>query len=673
MSNRTRTASDIRRRAYSTLRIKKQDASQRIIEGVATTPTPDRMCDIVEPRGASFKLPLPLLWQHDPNQPVGHVIEAEVTDDGIRFKAKIESIDEPGRLKDRLDEAWQSVSRGLVRGVSIGFSAKGSPEFLRSGGLRFLEWDWFELSLVTIPANEEATIERVKSLGKAQRRAALGRPSSPGVTGSRKPPAQGDPAMAKSVAEKIREIEEEIEAHKARVKEIMDEAEEEERELEEDEEKEIDEEQEKAAAKERRLKRLKFVVGNDDQPRGTFRRVADVNTREKASRSRGDEDNRVAAQPKRHEEKGLTFARMVKCVALSKGNPMQALEIAKHLYPNEKGVQMYFKAQVAGASVEDPAWAGYLAEPDNFMAAFIDYLRPQTIVGKFGTDGIPSLRRVPFNIKVPRQTSGGTADWVGEGKAKPVTSWVFDQVELRFHKLAAITVLSEELLRHAHMSADTMIRDELAKAITAKMDADFITPGIAGSAVRPGSITNSATTYTSLGVTADDVRADLARMLAVVQAANIPTSQLVLVMRETQASKLSLMRNALGVKEFPDMKLAGGILENIPVVASQNVPQGQVTLVAAGEIFLADDGGVAIDMSREASIEMASDPSNAVTDYASPPQPAEATMVSMFQTNSIAIRAERTITWLRSRDAGVVYQTSTGWGNLDTSPAQPAV
>jgi hypothetical protein len=209
--------------------------------------------------------------------------------------------------------------------------------------------------------------------------------------------------------------------------------------------------------------------------------------------------------------------------------------------------------------------------------------------------------------------------------------------------------------------------------VIAKMDTDFITPGVTVSAARPASITNGAQTYTSLGISADAVRADIKRMLAIVQAANIPTSQLALVMRETQASSLSLMRNAMGVKEFPDMKLAGGLLENIPVVASQNVPSGQVTLVAASEIFLADDGGVAIDMSREASIEMANDPTNAITDYASPPVPVETTQVSMFQTNSVAIRAERIITWLRSRTAGVVYQTGTGWGNLDTSPPQAAI
>jgi hypothetical protein len=40
-------------------------------------------------------------------------------------------------------------------------------ERLKSGGLRFKEWEWFELSLVTIPANAEASITAIKSIDQA--------------------------------------------------------------------------------------------------------------------------------------------------------------------------------------------------------------------------------------------------------------------------------------------------------------------------------------------------------------------------------------------------------------------------------------------------------------------------------------------------------------------------
>ena len=48
-------------RAYSILEIKTVSDDQRIITGTATTPSPDRVGDVVEPLGVKFKNPLPLL------------------------------------------------------------------------------------------------------------------------------------------------------------------------------------------------------------------------------------------------------------------------------------------------------------------------------------------------------------------------------------------------------------------------------------------------------------------------------------------------------------------------------------------------------------------------------------------------------------------------------------
>ena len=60
--------------------------------------------------------------------------EAKPTKDGIPFKARIASVAEAGRLKERLDEAWQSLKAGLVRAVSIGF-AVGEYATMKSGGM----------------------------------------------------------------------------------------------------------------------------------------------------------------------------------------------------------------------------------------------------------------------------------------------------------------------------------------------------------------------------------------------------------------------------------------------------------------------------------------------------------------------------------------------------------
>lgn len=158
-------------RAYSSIEVKAFDDKTRTIEGVATTPRPDRMKDRVNPLGAKFVLPIPYLWQHNHDEPIGNVIDADPKKSGISFKAKVEQTDEPGPLKDRLDEAWQSLKLKLVRWNSIGFNPQ-KWAFIDDGGIDFEEWEWLELSAVTIPANPDAVISEIKRFDRIYREAA---------------------------------------------------------------------------------------------------------------------------------------------------------------------------------------------------------------------------------------------------------------------------------------------------------------------------------------------------------------------------------------------------------------------------------------------------------------------------------------------------------------------
>lgn len=67
-------------KAFGIMHIKSIDEDLREIIGIATSATPDKHNDIVEPEGAVFNLPIPLLWQHDKHQTIGEVVEAELCD-----------------------------------------------------------------------------------------------------------------------------------------------------------------------------------------------------------------------------------------------------------------------------------------------------------------------------------------------------------------------------------------------------------------------------------------------------------------------------------------------------------------------------------------------------------------------------------------------------------------
>lgn len=164
------------KRAYSLLEIKSFDDEKREFEGVASTPTPDRMGDIVEPDGAIFKLPLPLLFHHRSDMPIGEVFAAKIGDDGIDVKGRVKKATESQNLIARLDEAWESLKIGLVKGLSIGFNPLEFTQIKDTYSLHFIKWEWLELSAVTIPANAEATIQTVKSIDQ-DLRAALGQRS----------------------------------------------------------------------------------------------------------------------------------------------------------------------------------------------------------------------------------------------------------------------------------------------------------------------------------------------------------------------------------------------------------------------------------------------------------------------------------------------------------------
>lgn len=652
-------------RAYSVLSVKAVDDEKRVIRGIASTPSPDRMGDVVEPLGAKFKTPMPLLWQHQHDKPVGLVEFAQPNKDGIPFEARLPEITEPGALKDRVDEAWQSVKAGLVAAVSIGFQAiPEQVERLKSGGLRFKEWEWLELSLVTIPANAEATITAIKSID-ADLRAASGREQK--IVDGLENPAGASAKHGKSIAtpkpqegrhmqisEQIKSFEASRAAKAARLEEIMAKAAEEGRTLDEAESEEYDGLQAEVKSVDGHLVRLR------DLEKAQASKAKPVEADKVNSFAKGADfrDNAVI-RVERNLPKGTAFTRYAIALARSKGNLMQAQEIAKGWEDSTPEVATVLKAAVAAGTTTDPAWAGPLVEYQNMASEFIELLRPQTIIGR-----IQGLRRVPFNIKMPGQTSGSSVNWVGEGAPKPVSALAFDTTTLRFTKAAGIVVLTDELVRFSNPSAEAIVQGDLIASMTQFLDRDFVDPAKAEVAdVSPASITNGVTPIQASGTTADALKADVRALYAAFLAENMTPAGSVWIMTPTMAMTIGMMQNALGQPEFPGIDMNGGTFFGLPVVVSENIPRQaevagppaipageRIILAKASEILLADDGGVTIDVSREASLQMDNAPAAGAQ-----------SLVSLWQNNMVALRAERFINWKRRRLQAVGYINSANY------------
>jgi HK97 family phage major capsid protein len=375
---------------------------------------------------------------------------------------------------------------------------------------------------------------------------------------------------------------------------------------------------------------------------------------------------------------GQAFTRFVGALALSKGNLMQAAEIAKrweHETPevtnvlrhavaigntNDPGAWLQ-RAAVAAGTTTDPIWAAPLVNYQIMASEFIALLRPFTVFGQ-----LSGYRSVPFNIKIPRQTAGATANWVGEGASKPVSSNAFDMVTIPWAKMAVIVVITQELARFSTPSAEMLVRDDLLAAIAQFIDQQLLLDTVTAIAgVRPASITNAAHKVPSTGSTVAAVTTDLATAMLYMSTANINLTNPVWLMNPAAAMFLATLRTAQDVFAFPGMGMGstGGIqpgggstqavvqgftrnLMGIPVLVSGNVPPQTIDLLEQSELMVADDGEVLIDTSQEASVQMDSAP-------ATPATP----LVSFWQQNLLGIKAERFIYWLMRRAQGIVEIT----------------
>lgn len=120
----------------------------------------DEYDDIVEP-GAFTKTLLenphaPILWQHNPNEPIGIPVSVVENDRGVDLEGQL-NLD-----VERAREAHSNLKKGITRGLSYGYDAiKTTWE----GPIRRIKelrlWEW---SVVTFPAQPHALVVAVKSV-----------------------------------------------------------------------------------------------------------------------------------------------------------------------------------------------------------------------------------------------------------------------------------------------------------------------------------------------------------------------------------------------------------------------------------------------------------------------------------------------------------------------------
>jgi HK97 family phage major capsid protein len=313
------------------------------------------------------------------------------------------------------------------------------------------------------------------------------------------------------------------------------------------------------------------------------------------------------------------------------------------------------KAAVTAVTGSDTAIIQYT----DIEAEFIELLRPKTIMGR-----MDRLNRVPFLSRLGRQLTGVTGSFVGEGAPKPVQKQTYDNVTLGYSKVAVIVVLSDESNRFGTtINVELRARDDMVKGIATYIDKRFMDPSYSGVAnVSPASITNGATRYQSTGSTLAAIDNDVKLIFGMFTTSDVDPSSAVWVMSAGVALRLTLKRDAYDKPAFPGMENAvatgRGTWYGLPVlvsnamVTSGSPAEQQIALVTQDEVSLADDGGVSIDMSQEASVQMNDAPSAGAQ-----------SLVSLWQNNLIGIRAEQYINWgaRRPNNLGIALLENTNY------------
>ncbi|MEM9388352.1 MAG: phage major capsid protein [Pseudomonadota bacterium] len=350
---------------------------------------------------------------------------------------------------------------------------------------------------------------------------------------------------------------------------------------------------------------------------------------------------------------GQSFTRAVIARAAAQLDNVSPIGIAKSRWGrSDPQIVEYVKAAVEGGGSGTGEWGSELVTANNrFTGDFIEYLNSVTVFNQL------PLREVPANVTIKGQDGAGTGYWVGESKAIPVTAMDFDDVTLKPLKAAALAVVSNELLRDSSPAAEALVRDALVEAASQRIDNTFLSDVAEVTDVSPAGLLNGLTAITSSGTDGDALRNDIKALYApFITAKN--ASGLVLVMPPVLAKAISLMTNDLNQFEFAELNTDGGMLLGDRVVTGDNVATDRMILLKPSDIYKIGDGGIQVSMSRDAMIEMDTAP----TGDTQAPTAASANMVSMFQSESTAIKVVRSLNFAKRRASAVAYLTGANYG-----------
>ena len=376
----------------------------------------------------------PLLFQHDSDRIVGVVERAYIKDKRGYAEVKMAN-NELGR------EMQELIKDGILRNVSFGYriNAMETDNTTNPVTYRATSYQPFEISLVTVPADQTVGIGRTLTISECSTTASA-------VTSP--PLSESTPVEPTFDLEAIR-----AEAAQAKAKELSE------------------------------MIALGNRTNNSDMAQdfiANSRGLEELRTAllEKMSISATPVQNNAADIGLSNEEtRSFSFLRAINFLANpadrsareAAGFEIAASEAAaSKLGRQSRGITIPQEVLRRDLNVGASTAGGNVVATELDTASFIDLLRNASALDQAGATVLTGL---VGNVAIPRQSGAATAYWVAESGAPTESQQTIDQVSLTPKTVAAFTDYSRRLMLQSSIDVENMVRRDLAAVLGLKIDA----------------------------------------------------------------------------------------------------------------------------------------------------------------------------------------------------------
>lgn len=331
-----------------------------------------------------------------------------------------------------------------------------------------------------------------------------------------------------------------------------------------------------------------------------------------------------------HAEFAGTIQSLVRALVIAEKTGETTADIADRLRLPAPA-QRILKASIGAGTLSNPEWASGLADMAAASSAFLQGLGGRSAFAALLDQGV--ITKAPLRSRVGAVSEGVVGTINGEGQARPVSRMTLNGDALLPQQADAIVVLSREIIENSSAAAQAFLSRQLRRAVAKALDVGFFST----------LVTSATPSFSSTG----DHAADLKILL---DATNSGEGRLAWIASTSAANSIALLNDPRGGVTPEGLSEFVGL----PFAVSPGLAAGTLMLID-GDRILADVEALGIDVARHAALQMDDAPSMDAS------APTATPVVSLWQTNSVAIKISALFGAVAGTPDAVAVMTNVEW------------